>query len=182
MNEIIEKEEINVKDMIYEIRGKQVIFAHDVAKLYNSETRIINQVVKRNINRFPTDFCFQLTEEEMIYYCSRSQFVILNDVNNKRGKNIKYLPYVFTEHGVMMISSLLKSDIAASVNVSIIKAFVEMKNIISNSIIDRNYIDKMVIRHDNEIKLLQESFNELSEKKNMMVYFLMVRYMIHILC
>ena len=89
----------------------------------------------------------------------------LNKSNNKRGSNIKYLPYVFTEHGVMMISSLLKNDIAANVNVLIIKAFVEMKKIISNSIIDRNYIDKMVIRHDNEIKLLQESFNELSDKK-----------------
>ena len=96
MNQLMEIEEINIKDMIYEIRGKQVIFAHDVAKLYNSETKIINQVVKRNINRFPIEFCFQLTKKKWDFFYSRSQIVTLNKSNNLRGSNIKYLPYVLT--------------------------------------------------------------------------------------
>ena len=90
----------------------------------------------------------------MKYYCSRSQFVILNDESVKWVRNIKYLPYVFTEYGVIMLSSLLKNDVVVSANVSIIKAFLEMKKIISNSAFHRNYIDNMVIRHESEIKLL----------------------------
>ena len=91
------------KNLIYEIRGKQVMLASDVAKLYQVETKALNQVVKRNLNRFPEDFCFQLTLEEAQEVSSRSQIVTLNRSGNNRGNNIKYLPYVFTEHGVMML-------------------------------------------------------------------------------
>ena len=90
MNEVLIKEELDIKNMIYEIRGKQVMFASDVAKLYNEETRRINEVVKRNLNRFPIDFCFQLSKEETDLFCPRSQNAILNKSNNKRGSNIKY--------------------------------------------------------------------------------------------
>lgn len=90
MNEVIEKEEIKIENMIYNVRGMQVMIASDVAKLYNSEVRIINQVVKRNINRFPNNFCFQLTYQEFANL--KSQFVISsNDNNNSRGGN-RFLP------------------------------------------------------------------------------------------
>ena len=110
MNEIIEKETINIEDMIYEVRGVQVMLSSDVAKLYRVETKRINEVIKRNINRFPNSFCFQLTNEEIDKLSLRSQFatlnrngnssrsqiVTLNKSNNLRGKHYKYSPYVLT--------------------------------------------------------------------------------------
>ena len=99
INEIITKENLKIEDMIFEIRGKQVILASDVAKLCNEETRRINEVVKRNINRFPEDFCFKLTENE--YKNLRSQIVISNERNNFFHGGTRYLPYVFTEHGII---------------------------------------------------------------------------------
>ena len=109
MNEIIEKE-LNIEDMIYEIRGKQVMLSSDVAKLYNVETKRINEVIKRNINRFPSEFCFQLTDVEIDKLSLRSHFATLNTNGNYRGQHYKYLPYVLTEQGIMMLSWLLKSD------------------------------------------------------------------------
>lgn len=135
MHELMEKENIKIADIIFEMRGKQVILASDVAKLYQEETRRINEVVKRNISRFPEDFCFRLTKEEANELCSRSQIAILNNEEKSRGYNMKYLPYAFTEHGVMMLSGLLKSEVAARVNVSIINAFVKMKKYISNNLL-----------------------------------------------
>ena len=96
MNEIIEKENIVIENMIYEIRGVQVMLSSDVAKLYQVETRRINEVIKRNINRFPESFCFQLTNEEIEKLSLRSQFAILNKNRNMRGQHFKYLPYVLT--------------------------------------------------------------------------------------
>ena len=92
MNEIIEKEESVIENMIYETRGVQVMLSSDVAKLYHVETKRINEVIKRNINRFPNSFCFQLTNEELDDLSSRSQFATLNKSNNLRGYNIKYRP------------------------------------------------------------------------------------------
>jgi len=170
MNEIIHEEEI--KRLIFEIRGKRVILASDVAKLYQVETFRINEVVKRNINRFPSEFCFQLSKEEYNSIFPRSQIAILNRNGNKRGTNIKYLPYVFTEHGVIMLSGLLKSDIAAKVNVQVIKAFVEMKQLITNEIIEQKYINNLVFSHDNEIKLINKTLKQLENKelKNQVYY------------
>ena len=97
----------NIKNLIYTIRGKQVMLDSDVAKLYNCETKYINRVVKRNIERFPKEFCFQLTEKE--FECLRCQIVTLN--NNKRGQHRKYLPYVFSEQGIAMLSALAIGDV-----------------------------------------------------------------------
>ncbi len=105
---VVNYETENIKNLIYTVRGKQVMLDSDVAMLYNCETRIINQAVKRNIERFPSDFCFQLTSEEE--ECLRSQIVILN--KNGRGQHRKYMPYVFTEQGIAMLSGLLKNEIA----------------------------------------------------------------------
>ena len=159
------KEELNIENMIYEIRGKQVMFNSNVARLYNVETKVLNQVIKRNINRFPEEFCFQITIEELEKVSSRSHFVTLNKSNNYRGYNIKYLPYVLTEQGIMMLSGLLKSDIAVKVNVQIIDAFVKMRKYISANLIEQDNMKNMLIKHDNEIKLLQESFSKLEEKE-----------------
>lgn len=160
MNKIIQKEKI--ENLIYEVRGKQVILASDVARLYESETKIINQVVKRNINRFPENFCFQLTKEE--YTFLRSQFVTLKE--NGRGHHIKYLPYAFTEHGIMMLSGLLKSNIAAKVNVEIINAFIAMKKYISTSLLEQKYINNLVLKHDKRIEILESAMSNFKEKNN----------------
>lgn len=166
MNELIVKENIKIEDMIFVIRGKQVILASDVAKLYNEETRRINEVVKRNINRFPEDFCFKLTKEEVEELYSRSQFAILNSEAKSRGYNMKYLPYVFTEHGVMMLSGLLKSEVAARVNVSIINAFVAMRKYISNDLIKLNNHSDMLIDHEGRIKALETTFSKFDTFSN----------------
>ena len=111
VNEKIKKikyEVEDIKNLIYNIREKQVMMDSDVANLYNCETKYVNRVVKRNIERFPEEFCFELTKNE--FRVLRCQFVTLN--NNGRGKHRKYLPYVFTEQGIAMLSALLKGEIA----------------------------------------------------------------------
>ena len=158
MEELIN--EGNIENMIYEIRGKQVMLDFDLAKLYKCKngTKDINKAVKRNINRFPTDFYFQLTMEE----CSRFQNGTLNI---KRGQNIKYLPYVFTEQGVSMLSSVLHTDIAVKMSIKIIRAFVSMRHYIGNSEYRLSNVETKIIEHDKSIKLLQESFDKLEENK-----------------
>ena len=156
------KEKLNIENMIYEIRGKQVMFNSDVARLYNVKTKRINEVIKRNVNRFPEEFCFQITIEELEKLSSRSQIATLNKSNNYRGYNIKYLPYVLTEQGIMMLSGLLKSDIAVKVNIQIIDAFVKMRKYISNNLYQN---EKILINHENRLLMLEESFDKLNEKE-----------------
>ena len=162
MDEIIEKEDIKIENMIYEVRGVQVMLDSDLARLYKCKngTKSINLAVKRHINRFPERFMFKLTDEEC-KQISRFQFETLKG----RGYNIKYLPYVFTEQGVAMLSSVLNTDVAEEVSIKIMDAFVAMRHYIGNNIIEQKYINKMVLEHDNEIKLLQESFSKFEEKK-----------------
>lgn len=157
MYEIMEKENMVIEDMIYNIRGVQVMLDKDVAKLYQVETKRLNEVIKRNIDRFPKEFCFKLTKEETEELSLRSQIATLNKNNNSRGNNIKYLPYVLTEQGIMMLSGLLKSDIAVKVNIQIINAFVYMRKYISK---DLN--NNILINHENRILKLEESFNKLN--------------------
>ena len=116
----------NIESLIKVIRGQQVMLDKDLATLYGVETRTLNQAVKRNIQRFPDDFRFQLTMEE----CSKSQFVILNA---GRGQNIKKLPYAFTEQGVAMLSGVLRSQTAIDVNIRIMRAFVSMRHFMVNN-------------------------------------------------
>ncbi len=160
MNEIIEKENINIENMIYEIRGKQVMLDSDLSKLYHCKngTKDINKAVKRNIDRFPSDFYFQLTSEE----CSRFQFGTLKI---KRGENIKYLPHVFTEQGVAMLATVLKSEIASKVSIDIMRAFVAMRHYIGNNEYRLLNVESKIVEHDNDIRLLQESFSKFEEKK-----------------
>ena len=135
----------NIENLILNIRGKQVMLDRDLACLYGVETKVLNQAVKRNLERFPEDFMFQLTKEEANETLfSRSQFVTLKEEvadseGNKesrsqnatlkitRGENIKYLPYAFTENGIAMLSSVLKSSTSIQVNIHIMRAFVSMR-------------------------------------------------------
>lgn len=128
-----------IESQIFTIRGVQVMIDRDLAEMYQVETRVLNQAVKRNIDRFPEKFRFQLTEQEIeilksqiVTSNSKSQIVILNPSGTKQGQNIKYLPYAFTEQGVAMLSAVLRSAIAIKVSVQIMDAFVEMRKIVSN--------------------------------------------------
>ena len=168
MNEIVELENIKVEDMIYEIRGVQVMLSQDVAKLYQVDTKRINEVIKRNINRFPDSFCFQLTNDEVDILSLRSQFATLNKNNNLTGQHFKYLPYVLTEQGIMMLSGLLKSDIAVKVNIQIIDAFVKMRRYFSNSIINNNEI---LINHENGLLNLENTLDKFKEKEISKLFF-----------
>lgn len=118
----------DVKSLIHVIRGKQVMLDSDLAMLYQVETGALNRSVKRNINRFPEDFCFQLTEEEFL----RCQNGISKEKTEGRGGR-RYMPYAFTEQGISMLSAVLKSDVAVNVSIGIMRAFVEMRHFISNN-------------------------------------------------
>ena len=126
--------QIKIEDKILVIRGQHVMIDRDLAELYGVETRSLNQAVKRNIERFPEHFMFQLKKEEMLSVksCSRSQIVILNE-KNSRGSNIKYLPYAFTEQGVAMLSAVLKSDTAIQTSIMIMEAFVALRHFLQNN-------------------------------------------------
>lgn len=126
--ELVQNSSENIKNLIYTIRGKQVMLDSDVAMLYQCETRIINQAVKRNINRFPDRFCFRLTNIEAENL--KSHFVIssLSKENSYGGR--RKLPIVFTEQGIAMLSGLLKNEIAVQVSINIMDAFVEMRKFI----------------------------------------------------
>ena len=168
MNELIIKENINIENMIYEIRGIPVIMSNDIAKLYKVETKELNRQVRRNIERFPDDFCFQVTREEY-YYILRCQNGTLE---LKQGQYSKYLPLAFTEHGISMLASVLHSDVAIKMSIEIIRAFATMRNYIDNSEYRLNNIETKIIEHDKHIKLLQESFDKLdAKKKNNCIYF-----------
>ena len=124
---VVEYEADNIKNLIYTIRGKQVMLDSDVARLFEYETKDINRNVKNNIDRFPEYYCFQLTENE--YEALRCKFFTLKG----RGKHRKYLPYVFTDHGITMLAGILKSRVAINVSIKIVDTFVEMRKLILNN-------------------------------------------------
>ncbi len=151
-----------IKNLIYTIRGKQVMMDSDVANIYHCETKYVNRVVKRNIERFPEEFCFQLNENE--FEVLRCQFVTLNE--NGRGQHRKYLPYVFTEQGIAMLSALLKSDVAVSVSVNIMKAFIEMRKflMLNGQVFERlTNMEYKLLEHDKKFDII---FNQLQHEEN----------------
>jgi hypothetical protein len=117
------EESLPIQNMIYEFRGQKVMLDRDLADLYGIELRSLNQAVKRNMERFPSDFMFQLTNEEWNSLRLRSQFVISK--NNQGGR--RYAPYAFTEQGVSMLSSVINSKRAIEVNINIMRAFVKLR-------------------------------------------------------
>ena len=176
MNEIAVTDEIKIEDMIYEIRGKYVMLDSDLGRVYECKngTKTINQAVNRHLERFPSDFYFQLTEDE--YSSLRSQ---VGTLKNGRGEHKKYLPYVFTEQGVAMLATALRTKVASEMSVSIMRAFVKMRHYLLNTVGENKYIKDMLLKHDNElsehgnsIRLLQESFDKLETDKEIdEVYF-----------
>lgn len=122
--------EPNINSKIFTIRGEQVMLDVHLAELYQVDTRTFNQAVKRNEERFPDIFRFQLTENEWLSL--RSQFVILNE-NSGRGQHRKYLPYVFTEQGIAMLSAVLRSEVAVQVSIKIMQAFVQMRHLLQTN-------------------------------------------------
>lgn len=131
-----------IENQIYTIRGKQVMLDSDLAKIYEVETKVFNQAVKRNAIRFPKDFRFQLTRNEFDNINLRSQTVTSS--LNYGGR--RYLPYVFTEQGIAMLSAVLRSDIAIKVSIEIMKAFVEMRKMVVSNAALFHRLDKVEIK------------------------------------
>ena len=135
-----------IQNKIYEIRGQRVMLDFDLAMLYSVETRVLNQAVKRNAERFPTDFMFQLTEEEWSFISS--QFVMTSRL--KRPKSA--LPFAFTEHGALMLASVLRSDVAIDMSIKITRAFVAMRSMVA--VLSNTAADVAQLRKDfEELKL-----------------------------
>lgn len=163
MNTIVEIPNERIVNRIFLIRGRKVMFDKDLAELYGVKTKVLNQAVKRNIERFPSDFMFQLTIPEMEVWqrvYSRSQIVTLN-----RGQNIKYLPYVFTEQGVAMLSSVLNSRTAIDVNIQIIRTFTKLREILSDNKKLGEKIEKMERKYDTQITKIFDVIKSLVTQK-----------------
>ena len=120
----------SIRNCVYTIRGQQVMLDSDLAHIYGYELKAMNQQVKRNIERFPEDFMFQLKQEEIPSDYLKSQFVTLNESGNKRGLHIKKMPYAFTEQGIYMLATVLKGDLATQQSIFIMRAFKEMRHYI----------------------------------------------------
>lgn len=164
MTDLIIKDNIKIEDLIYEVRGKQVMLDSDLAILYGCKngTKSINLAVKRHINRFPERFCFKLTEEESKNFW----FQLETKKDNIETRGGKYdRPYAFTEQGVAMLSAVLRTEVAEEVSIKIMDAFVAMRKYISSNLIEQKYINNMVLKHEESINLLQESFEKLEIKE-----------------
>ena len=151
MNDIIQ--ELNIENMIYEIRGKQVMLDSDLAKLYNVETKRINEAVKRNLDKFPERFSWLLADEEVKDLWS--QFATANISNMSRA-----IPRVFTEQGVAMLATILKSKTATLVSIQIMDAFVAMRKYIYSNSIEQKYINNLVMKHEERINTIFDYFDE----------------------
>ena len=169
MNEVIKKDEIIIEDLIYEVRGQQVMIDTDLANLYKVETKRINEAVRRNLEKFPERFSWVLTNSEWDFL--RSQNATSKIKEEKRGGR-RINPRVFTEQGVAMLATILKSQVATQISIKIMDAFVVMRKYISNNLLGQKYINNLVYKHDEDIKLLQTSFDKLQEKtKNNAIFF-----------
>ena len=161
-----------IQNMVYEIRGQKVMLDHDLADLYGVELKAMNQAVKRNIGRFPSDFMFQLTNGE--WNSLRSQFV--TSKNNRGGR--RYIPYAFTEHGILMLSSVLNSDKAVKINIQVMRVFVKMRYYMLSQNATNEQIDELrkllmvyientdykLSKHDKTIEQIIIALNNLIEK------------------
>ena len=150
---------MEIKNLIYTIRGKQVMLDSDLASLYQVETKNLNKAVKRNIERFPVSFCFQLTEEEV----QNLRFQSGTSSVSYGGR--RYLPYVFTEQGIAMASAILRSDIAVKVSVEIMEAFVEMRRILISNASLFHRLDKIELKQLEADQKFEEIFKALESDK-----------------
>ncbi len=163
MNTVSYKDNIRVENLIYEIDGKQVMIDDDLARLYETETKRINEAVYRNKDKFPERYCFRISEDD--YNILKSQ-----NATSKGGSRKGHT--VFTEQGIAMLATVLKTPIATKVSIAIMDAFVVMRRYISSNLIEQKHINDMVLEHDTKIKILQKSLDKLSNKtKENNIYF-----------
>jgi ORF6N domain len=161
MKEMVSEE--TIIDKIYIIRGQKVMIDRDLAAMYGVETKVLMQAVKRNSSRFPDDFMFQLSPEE--WYLLRSQIVTLE---KGKGHHTKYLPHAFTEQGVAMLSSVLRSETAIQVNISIIRVYTKMRTFILDNKelwIRIEKIEQALAQKGGEIKLIFKYLNDMGRKE-----------------
>ncbi len=161
MNELIVKDDIKIENMIYEVRGKQVMLDSDLAKLYQVETKRINEAVKNNLKKFPERFSWKLTKEE-------SENFLVENFDQKletRGGRYKN-PRVFTEQGVAMLATILKSKVAIDVSIAIMDAFVTMRKYISSNLLEQKYVNNMVFKLDERVSLLENTFSKFDTFSN----------------
>ena len=166
----------NIAQLVFFIRGEKVMLDRDLASLYGVTTKALNQAVKRNLARFPADFMFQLTKSE--YEVSRSQLVTSSDrsrsatkssdafsrsqsVTLKRGRNLKYFPYAFTEQGVAMLSSVLRSPRAVEVNIAIMRTFVQLRRLMETNRDLARKIDALETKYDEQFAIVFAAIKEL---------------------
>ena len=146
-----------IANMIYVIRGQKVMLDSDLAVLYGVETKQLKRAVKRNINRFPMDFLFELTKQE--YNSLRCQFGTL-----KRGQHTKYFPYAFTEQGVAMLSSVLKSERAVQVNIVIMRTFIKLREMMATHKELKEKIEEMEKKYDKQFQVVFAAIKDLFDK------------------
>jgi phage regulator Rha-like protein len=160
-SEIMIPDEV-IMNKIYLIRGKKVMLDRDLAELYGVETKVLKQTVRRNNKRFPPDFMFEMTTEELQIW--RSQFV----TSNADRKGLRYSPFCFTEHGVIMLASILNSDRAINTNVQIVRIFIKMREMLAShkEILHRlDKIEHYMAEHDNQILVIFEYLKQLEQAK-----------------
>jgi ORF6N domain len=152
-----------IEKSIYLIRGEKVMVDRDLAGLYGVSTKGFNQAVKRHRDRYPPDFMFQLTKHEAREWWLavnanrlRSQFVTL-----KRGQHLKYRPYAFTEHGILMLSSVLNSERAIQVNIEIMRAFVKLRQMLSSNAELSRRLDELESKYDRQLKIVFDAIRQL---------------------
>jgi len=148
-----------IQSIIFLIRGQKVLLDKDLAELYGVETKVLKQAVRRNIKRFPDDFMFELTKEEN--QSLRSQYVTL-----KRGQHSKYLPFAFTEQGVAMLSSVLNSDKAIQVNIQIMRAFTQLRQMLSTHEDLKRKIEAMERKYDQQFRVVFDAINQLIDTES----------------
>ena len=169
MNEVVVKDDIKVENMIYEVRGKYVMLDSDLALLYGCKngTKEVNQAVRNNPKKFPDRFSWRLSDEE------RNIFLVKNFDQKIETRGGRYRnPRVFTEQGVAMLATILKTKVATEVSIKIMDAFVSMRHYISSNLLEQKYINNMVLEHDYDIKIIQESLDKLENDKEINeVYF-----------
>jgi len=162
------EEQMNIEAMIYEIRGKQVMLDSDLARLYGVETKRINEAVKNNPDKFPERFSWILTKEDNSLYLKSK--ISTSKLSGHGGRRYSYR--VFTEQGVAMLATILKSKVAVNVSIAIMDAFVSMRCYISNNLLEQKYINNQVMKNTEDIRLLQETFSKFEEKKQVSdIYF-----------
>ena len=168
-----------VVSKIFLIRGKKVMLDKDLALLYGVETKALNQAVKRNIKRFPLDFMFQLNKQEaeiwqteIIYPDLKSQIVTSRSprsqivtLKKSRGQHIKYMPHVFTEQGVAMLSSILRSERAIQVNIQIMRTFTNLREMLTTNKELREKIEKLERKYDQNFRIIFETIQSFIKEK-----------------